>query len=182
MPEAAVPQGHEVINGELIEKQTSGEHGYAQAGLCGFLSGPFGRRSSGGPPERPGGWWLETEVLIEFGGPKQRLRPDLAGWRRDKVPARPTGSPIATLPDWICEVISPGNASNDTVKKLSVYQRHQVGHYWLLDPRDETLTVLRWGPQGYILLLSAGRGDKVRAEPFDAIELPVGVLFGDDEE
>ena len=76
---------------------------------------------------------------------------------------------------------SPSNASNDLVNKLRVYHQSHVDPYWVVDPQNETLTVLRWTPDGYLAALTAGRVDRVRAEPFEATELPVGVLFGDEE-
>ncbi|MCC6559075.1 MAG: hypothetical protein IT372_39630 [Polyangiaceae bacterium] len=57
-----------------------------------------------------------------------------------------------------------------------------MGHYWLIDPERETLTVQRWTRDGYLYVLGARRGDRVRAEPFEAVELNVGVPFGDDGE
>jgi Uma2 family endonuclease len=83
-------------------------------------------------------------------------------------------------PDWWCEVLSPSNASTDVVKKLRVLHACEVPHYWLVDPDRETLTVLRWTREGYLTALTATREERVRAEPFDAIELHVGVLFGDE--
>jgi Uma2 family endonuclease len=76
--------------------------------------------------------------------------------------------------------VSPENAKNDTVKKLRLYHQVAVPYYWLIEPRDATLTVMRWSADGYVTLLRAERGETVRAEPFDAIELAVGTLFGDD--
>ncbi|HZF51780.1 MAG TPA: Uma2 family endonuclease [Polyangiaceae bacterium] len=170
-------RGYEIIDGQLVEKETSAEHGVAQSRL-GRVLGPFDRRPGG---KQPGGWWFATEVLIDL-GPKQVFRPDVAGWRRERMPERPTGTVITVLPDWICEIISPSNASNDTVKKKRAYHKHKVPHYWLLDPVRETLSVLRWSSDGYIEVLSAMRGETVKAEPFDAIEISVGVFFGDDDE
>jgi hypothetical protein len=43
-------------------------------------------------------------------------------------------------------------------------------------------TVLRWTAEGYTEVLVALRGERVRPEPFAALELPVGVLFGDDDD
>jgi Uma2 family endonuclease len=63
---------------------------------------------------------------------------------------------------------------------LRLYHRAAIPHYWIVDPRDATMTVMRWSEDGYITLLRAERGETVRAEPFDAIEFAVGVLFGDD--
>jgi Uma2 family endonuclease len=169
--------GHEIIDGELVEKETSAEHGVAQSRI-GRMLGPFDRRPGG---RQPGGWWFATETVIDF-GPRQHYRPDVAGWRRERMPERPSGGVISGLPDWICEIISPSNASNDTVKKKRVYHKQKVPHYWLLDPVRETLSVLRWSPDGYTEVLSAMRGERVRAEPFDGIEIQVGVFFGDDDE
>ncbi|AKT37848.1 uncharacterized protein CMC5_019910 [Chondromyces crocatus] len=174
-------QRHEIIDGQLIPKEAaSGGHGGIQLNLGATLVGPFGRRPPGGPPERPGGWWFATEVLIEL-GPGQVYRPDLAGWRRERLTSLPTTVPIATRPDWLCEIISPSNAATDTVKKMWGHHRAQVPYYWLLDPRDETLQVYRWIEDGYTLVLSASRGERVHAAPFEAIELPIDLLFGADE-
>jgi Uma2 family endonuclease len=176
----AIPEDerhHEIIDGELIEKgAASGEHGGAQADLVTTLNSRFGRRPGG---RWPGGWWFATEVEIAF-AQGQIYRPDVVGWRRERAPQRPTGVPVTLLPDWICEILST-NRRSDLVKKKRTYHQCQIPHYWILDPAEETLAVHRWGPDGYIEILAAQRGERVRAEPFDALELNVGVLFGDEE-
>ncbi len=83
-------------------------------------------------------------------------------------------------PDWICEVVSPTNAANDTVKKVRAYHRNAIPYYWLLAPAPGTLTVLRWSADGYITVISAERGEVVRAAPFEELEVAVASLFGDD--
>lgn len=169
---------HELLGGEIVEKAVpSGEHGDAQAGVVATIRPSYQRGAAGGGG--PGGWWIatEVEVLLASG---EVVRPDVLGWRRERVPERPTGFPVRFLPDWICEVISPSNANTDTVKKLRSYHEARVPHYWLVDPRDATLKVMRWSADGYTTVLPAERGETVRPEPFDAIELAVGTLFGDD--
>jgi Uma2 family endonuclease len=98
------------------------------------------------------------------------------------LPELPDSTPIVVRPDWVCEVLSESNARNDLVKKMRGYQRAELPHHWVIDPDDETLTVYRWTPEGFLLVLAAERSERVRAEPFDAIELFVGSLFGDDED
>ncbi|WP_437571946.1 Uma2 family endonuclease [Sorangium sp. So ce542] len=170
---------HEIVDGELMHKAVpSFEHGDAQSAIVAHVKIPFQRRPGG---RWPGGWWFATEVEVEL-APDQVYRPDVVGWRRERAPERPSGSPVRIRPDWVCEVLSPDNARNDTVKKMRVYQRCQLPHYWIVDPREETMTVYRWTPEGYLVALRAERGERVRAEPFDAIELQVGVLFGDERE
>jgi Uma2 family endonuclease len=175
LPEAS--RYHEVIAGELVQKAApSGEHGAAQAALAGCLFGPFSRRPGG---RWPGGWWFETEVEIEFEG-HEVYRPDVAGWRRERAAERPTGTPIRLRPDWICEILSASNARDDQVTKFETYRRCGVPHYGIVDPALETLRVHRWTSEGYLVVLNAERGQRVRAEPFEAMELQVGVLFGED--
>lgn len=167
----------ELIDGELIEKaMPTFEHGRAQGHTIGALGGPFDRRTGGSGG--PGGWWLATEVDILLDG--RGYRPDIAGWRRDRMPAPPKERPVAIRPDWLCEIVSESNRVVDTVTKLHRYHQAGVPHYWILDQMDRTLTVHRHTPEGYLVALRAAADERVRAEPFAAIELRVGVLLGDD--
>lgn len=68
----------------------------------------------------------------------------------------------------------------DTIRKLRLYHQASVPHYWIIDPRDATLTVMRWSGDGYVTIMRAERGEVVRAERFDTLELAVGTLFGND--
>lgn len=174
-------RGAELIHGRIVYKAFPvPEHGRAQRKLSEIL-GPFDRKLAGA--DRPGGWWLATEVDLELVG--EGVRPDLVGWRRDRVPALPKprpGGAVIERPDWIAEVLSSSTASRDLGDKLTIYHAAKVPHYWIIDPFNRFLLVYRWLPEGYLVVLGAGNDMIVRAEPFDAIELRVGLLFGDEEE
>jgi len=177
----AIPEAerfHEILDGELLPKELAGpQHALGQGNVRGWLT-PFQRRANG--PDRPGGWWILTEVTIEL-APHQVERPDVAGWRRERMPQVPTAFPLRLRPDWICEVLTDSDGRRrDGLQKRRIYADHQIPHYWLLDMERQTLTVLRWTERGYIEVLDAGRTERVRAEPFDSRELAVGELFGDD--
>ena len=164
----------EVVRGVVTEKAApTFEHGDAQSSLAGVLKDPF-QRGRGGP----GGWWIATEVDIELEA-HEVYRPDVAGWRRERVTERPRGRPVRARPDWVAEVLSVSNAETDLGAKLVTYHRSGVAQYWIVDPEHETLTVYRWTAEGYVVLLSAGRRDRVRAAPFEDIEIAVGQLFGE---
>ena len=167
----------ELIDGELVEKALpTFAHGRAQGHTVGTLGGAFDRKPGG--PGGPGGWWLATEVDILLDG--RGYRPDVAGWRRDRLPAPPGERPVTSRPDWLCEIVSEANRTVDTVTKLRRYHQAGVPHYWILDQMDRTLTVHRHTADGYLVVLRATAGERVRAEPFDAIEVDVAVLLGDD--
>jgi Uma2 family endonuclease len=102
----------EVIDGEVVEKATpTFEHGDAQGAIVATFRPVFHRRSGGDPP---GGWWIATELEVEL-APHEVYRPDVVGWRRSRVPERPTGRPVRILPDWVCEILSASTARHDQV-------------------------------------------------------------------
>jgi Uma2 family endonuclease len=175
----AIPEDerrHELVAGVIVEKgAATGEHGAAQRKLSAYVD-PFDRRPGG---RWPGGWWFATEVDVYFDD-SNTFRPDVVGWRRERVPERPRGVPVRVRPDFICEILST-NKRNDLVRKKRVYHLHEVAHDWIVDPEEESLAVYRWARDGYIEVLVAERGETVCAEPFGAIPLEVGVLFGDEE-
>jgi Uma2 family endonuclease len=166
----------EIIHGSIVEKASpTMEHGRSQASVSSILCRRFDRRPGG---RWPGGWWLGTEVDVEYETHELYCH-DVVGWRRDRVPECPRGRPIRIRPDWVCEMLSPSNEKRDLIDKMGVLQRAGVPHYWIGNPQDKTLVVHRWEPKGYAIVLAAASGDVVRAEPFEAIELRVDVMFGD---
>ncbi len=174
-----LPEGHrfELIEGELLERAAPAfEHGLAQRNASGAIGERYNRQPGG--PHGPGGWWIVTEVDIALGS--GIYRPDIAGWRRARLPNVPKARILEVRPDWICEIVSDANRTTDTVKKLRRYHEAGVPHYWILDQRDRTLTVYRYAGDGYVIALAAEEGDRVRAEPFADIELQIAVLLGGD--
>ena len=96
-----------------------------------------------------------------------------------KVPSHlvPEEAFFSLAPEWACEVLSPSTASMDRVKKLSIYAREQVRHAWLVDPLARTIEVLRLENGRWTILSTFADLDVVRAEPFDAIELDLAMLW-----
>jgi Uma2 family endonuclease len=166
----------EIVAGEIVEKALpSPEHSFSENRLGGVLHG-FNRR----PGRRgPGGLWILTEIHVEYERGQVYCH-DTAGWRRDRTPERPTGWPVRVRPDWVCEIVSPKHERQDLVVKPRVLHAAVVPHYWALHPEEKMLLVYRWAPEGYVVVLTATSGDRVRAEPFEAMELDVSELFGDE--
>lgn len=169
----------ELVGGALVEKAApTAEHGRGQNAVGGSLRHRFDRRPGG---RWPGGWWFATETHVQYQANVVFCH-DLVGWRRDRVSVYPTGFPVQTRPDWVCEVLSPSNEKRDFVDKPRAMHAARVPHYWILDVLEKILLVHRYSPDGYTMILSAGVGETIRAEPFDAVELRVAVLFGDDDD
>jgi Uma2 family endonuclease len=164
----------EIIDGELnLQPRPAKPHAAAATALGEELGPPF-KRGKGGP----GGWIILDEPEVHLG--ENVLVPDLAGWRRERMPVMTTEESYFTLaPDWVCEVLSPRTAVIDRVKKLPIYARAEVAHTWLVNPLERTLEVLRRQGSGWLIVDVFEGNAQVRAEPFDAIALDLAVLWAD---
>jgi Uma2 family endonuclease len=162
----------EVLFGVLHTNPRPGaRHARATTRLGGELDGPFDRGRGG-----PGGWILLDEPELHLG--EDIVVPDLAGWRRERMPEYPFEAAYFTLaPDWICEALSPSTAKIDRKEKLEIYAREGVRYAWLLDAAAHTLEVLRLENGRWSILGVYGDEKPVRAEPFDAIELELASLW-----
>jgi Uma2 family endonuclease len=169
----AVPEHQiaEILNGELVVQPRPASLHQRAASILGVeLGGPFDVGRGG-----PGGWVLLDEPELHLG--EDVLVPDCAGWRRTRMPAMPDAPAFELAPDWVCEVLSPSTQARDRTDKLPIYAREKVGHVWFIDPRSRTLEVLVLDGASF-RVRGAWRDDaKVRAEPFDAIELELAHLW-----
>ena len=163
----------EILGGELVvSPRPAPRHAKATTELAVNL-GPF--QYGRGPG--PGGWTILFEPELHLHG--DVLVPDLAGWRSERLPKLPETAAFELAPDWVCEVISPSTARIDRVRKLPIYAREKVGHAWLVDPLARTLEVCERGEDGvWKLVQSFADAARVRARPFDAVELDLARWWG----
>lgn len=160
----------EIVDGSLhVSPRPATAHARAASELGVELGGPFGKGRGG-----PGGWLFLDEPELHLVG--QVVVPDLAGWRRERMPELPHAPALELAPDWICEVLSPSTESFDRAKKLPVYAQAGVKHAWLVDPGLKTLEVFRLAGANWTLVGTLTE-EKVRAEPFEAIELELAALW-----
>ncbi len=164
----------EIVYGVLeVSPRPAPPHAIASSGLGGSLWGPFQKRRGG-----PGGWWILDEPELHLG--EHVLVPDLGGWRRERMPQPPDTAWFDLAPDWICEVVSPGSARLDRVRKLPAYAEQGVAWAWLVDPLARSLEVFRLKEGAWLLHSTHEDADIVRADPFAAIEIDLLDLWGEE--
>ena len=162
----------EIVDGELIASpRPAPPHALACTALGADLFTMFGRSGGG----RPGGWTIIYEPELHVVG--QVMVPDIAGWRRERMPELPGLPYFETPPDWVCEVHSPSTIALDRTKKMHHYARAGVGHLWFLDPGPQLLEIFRLEGGGWHRVASAAGNDKIRGEPFDAMELDLAGIW-----
>ena len=169
----AVPEHFvaEIFDGELYASpRPASRHEHAMGVLYHKLIGPFQEGENG-----PGDWLFLIEPELHFGA--DVLVPDVAGWRRERMPVM-VDVPFFTLaPDWMCEVLSPSTEPIDRRKKLPIYARAGVTHAWLVEPRERRLEVLRRAEHAWAKVGEYRGETAVRAEPFAAVELALRALW-----
>jgi Uma2 family endonuclease len=164
----------ELMNGEIIKRPMArSEHALVQSALADETS-PFKRKSGSG------GWWIMTEISVRY---TENHCPthDLAGWRKERVPARPTGI-MDVLPDWVCEITSPGHERKDMFTNFMALQRYQVPFYWVISPEDKILIAYQLVGEHYHVVFSAECTDAAqfsaaRIPPFEASGMDLSYVF-----
>lgn len=166
----------ELVDGELhTSPRPGGIHARFSSAL-GMDVGSAYDRGRGGP----GGWWILDEPELHLG--RNVLVPDLAGWRRERMPVIPKDHVFAVPPDWICEVLSPSTRQLDVRKKLPVYAAHEVANAWLVDPEARTLQVFRLENARWSMIAVFGGNEIACAEPFEAIDIDLPSIWGAEPE
>jgi len=164
----------EILNGQLVATpRPSPRHARVSSALGITLGGPFMMGKGGGP----GGWWILDEPEVKLG--ENILVPDLAGWRKERLPDIPEQDNwISVSPDWVCEVLSPATVRTDRVLKMPIYAKFEVASAWLIDPASKTLEVFQLESGKWVLLAAHSESDKARIEPFQEVELDLSLLWG----
>ena len=170
LPENMVGQ---IIDGELIAMpRPASPHAVAHSELGGLLLTAF-QVGQGGP----GGWWIVDEPELHFG--QDVLVPDIAGWRRERMPQMRRVPYFTLAPDWVCEVLSPSTRTFDLTAKRAAYAAHGVEHLWLVDPEARTLESFRLAAGAWTLAAALADDAEVRLAPFDAVAFPLADLWAE---
>ena len=158
----------EIIDGDLFASpRPASPHALASSMLGAVLIAGFGGEPGGAGV--PGGWWILDEPELHFG--QNVLVPDLAGWRRERMPTVPDVAGFQLAPDWVCEVISPSTGEIDRGRKMRVYARERVGHLWIVDPILRMLEGYRLEDGRWVVASTHAGTEQIRAEPFEAVPL-----------
>lgn len=173
---AALPESltGEILNGQLHARPRPAPRHVRAASRLDRIIG----RSYDDGEDGPGGWWILPEPEVHFMPRIEVVVPDLAGWRRERMHTLPDTDYFETVPDWVCEVLSPSTASKDRKIKMPIYAHYGVAYAWLVDPKVRTLEAFAsqsgiWAEIGRF----SGTASASIA-PFEQIEIDLKTLWG----
>ena len=161
----------EIVEGALhTHPRPAPRHAVASSALGAKIGDPFSFGNGG-----PGGWWIIDEPELHLGA--DILVPDIAGWRRERMPDLPDTAFFTLAPDWVCEVLSPSTRDLDRHGKRPVYAREGVRHLWFVDPTARDLEAFELRNGEWVLIATARNDDPVSIPPFEAITFPLDALW-----
>lgn len=163
----------EIIYGQLYtHPRPAPRHARAYSALGGKLINPFDWGNDG-----PGGWWILDEPELHLNN--HILVPDIAGWRRERMPSLPDTAWFEIAPDWVCEILSPSTARIDRIEKMPIYAEQGVEYIWLVDPDLRTLEAYRNQDGQWLRIAALENDNPVSVPPFDAITFDLSLLWAD---
>jgi Uma2 family endonuclease len=161
----------EIVDGELhTSPRPSVRHAHAATVLSRRIGNAFEDGLGG-----PGGWWILIEPELHLG--QDVLVPDLAAWRRHRVPELPDVAAWTIAPDWVCEIVSASTGRIDRMRKLPAYARSRVEYAWMVDPMSRSIEAFHLESERWVLLGTYGHDERANIEPFEAIEFPIETLW-----
>ena len=166
----ALPPG---IVGEIIEgvlytmTRPRARHQRTATRISSKLGDPFDEGRGG-----PGGWWIIAEPGIELPNTPE-ISPDVAGWRRERMPELPADEPIRVVPDWVCEILSKNTRRHDQIVKMPYYARIGVAYAWVVDLEARVMIAYRLESGAWRTIGTYSEETEARIEPFDVVPLNV---------
>ena len=161
----------EVVGGTLrTQPRPAALHARAGSGLGAKIGGPFDYDRDG-----PGGWWIIDEPELHLGD--DIVVPNLAGWRRERMPEYPDMAYFTIAPDWVCEVLSPSTRALDQGEKRTIYAREEVVYLWFVDTGVRTLEVFELSDGQWVLVDTLTGDAPVSLPPFEQISFSLGDLW-----
>ena len=168
-----LPEGvkGEILNGELrVVPHAFLPHSGVTSRLHAALAAAFELGATG-----PGGWAFLENPQLNLGA--DVIQPDLVAWKSERAPLEHLGTYAQVLPDWVAEVLSDKTWKQDRGPRMEAWGRRGLPHVWILDPEEETLEVF-WSDAGTMRPLQSFQGRvKVRAAPFDSVDLDLGFVW-----
>ena len=160
----------EILFGHLVTHPRPVPGHIGTSSVLGMATGNPYQLGIGGP----GGWYFADEPELHLG--PHVCVPDIAGWRKDRLPLPIKTAYFETAPDWICEVLSPSTEKYDKGDKRRIYATYGVEHLWLADPRVKSLEVFTRREKDWLLTHTFFDDDEVNAPPFIELKFSLGLL------
>ena len=117
-----------------------------------------------------------VDVVLGEGSRRDVVQPDIVFVAAARA-AIITPAEVAGAPDLVVEILSPGTEDRDRGYKKTLYERHGVREYWIVNPDEMSIYVYRLGPTGFQAPVRYGHGDHLVSAVVSDFRLPVVEAF-----
>jgi excisionase family DNA binding protein len=79
--------------------------------------------------------------------------------------------------DLVIEIMSLSDRRKDRLRKMEIYRKAGIPHYWLVDPEENTLEAFSLRNGSYTLVIAGGPGDEFTHPEFPGLDLDLDRVF-----
>ena len=116
------------------------------------------------------------DVVFGVGEEREVVQPDILYISKQRSQII-TEEEIQGAPDLVIEILSPATADRDRTYKRTLYARHGVKEYWIVDPEAKTVEVLVLGKRGFERAAAYGEADRLRSPLLSGLEIKLEGVF-----
>ena len=159
---------YELLDGELVTVPAPGELHQSVSAQLGWRLFQFASENSLGRV-----YHAPFDVVLSD---TDVVQPDLlfvSNARGDII----TPANIQGAPDLVIEILSPSTAERDRTFKRTLYARHGVKEYWMVDTTAKTITVLLPGDRGFEVVDTCGEGETLTSATLQGFRLDISDIF-----
>ncbi|MBF0538664.1 MAG: Uma2 family endonuclease [Nitrospirae bacterium] len=120
-------------------------------------------------------FYSPLDVILKEG--VQKLQPDILFIKKANMGIFQDF--IRGVPDMVCEIVSKGSVTKDTVTKKKIYEQFKVPEFWIVFPELETIEVFTIEGDIYELFSTAEGEGIVKSKVIEGLEVDVNDVFGD---
>ncbi len=166
LPESETKR-YELLEGELIMVPSPNEYHQRISGKLEFILRAFVEGKNLG---------RVYYALLDVHLGEDVVQPDILFVSREHLSII-TEEEIRGAPDLVVEILSPATAERDQTYKKTLYARHGVREYWIVDPEEKALEVMTLGKAGFESSGTYGKRDILKSSIFSGLNISLSEVF-----
>ena len=162
---------YELLGGELVRVLSPSVYHQRIARKLGFLLQGFVEERGLGEV-----FFAPLDVVLGKGEKREVVQPDIffVSRERREIIAE---EEVRGAPDLVIEITSHATEERDRHYKKTLYARHGVKEYWIVDPETKTVEVFALGEKGFQLVKAYKTGETLRTPLLEGLEVDLKAVF-----
>ena len=170
LPESETKR-YELLGGDLVLVPSPTEYHQRISGNLEFVLRQFVREKGLGRV-----YHAPLDVVLGEGEEREVVQPDIFFISKERFQII-AEEEIRGAPDLVIEITSPATEDRDRHYKKTLYARHGVREYWIVDPEARKVEVFALGEKGFELVRAYEAGEALRSPLLEGLEVDLNEVF-----